>query len=136
MTGTTSKERSPTIRLAAQERRDEIVDAAMHEFALGGFDGAAAAAIALRSGVSQPYPPALSGTKRNLFMAAATPAFERVRSLILRAASDDGEADGVPRRRAHRPRSLLPPECLLRPRLARQAMPGMAAAMDLPEAWS
>jgi hypothetical protein len=45
---TTSKERS-TIRLTALKRRDEIVDAAMHEFALGGFDGAAAAVIALRA---------------------------------------------------------------------------------------
>src|SRR5215470_5673198 len=136
MTGTTSKERSPTIRLTAQERRDEIVDAAMHEFALGGFDYTAAAVIALHAGVSQPYPSALSGTKRNLFIAAATPAFERMRSLILRAPSDDSEADDALDGVRTAPRSLLPPECLLRPQLAQHAMPSIAAAMDLPEAWS
>jgi AcrR family transcriptional regulator len=70
MMATTNGERSPAIRRTAQERRDAIVEAAMHEFALGGFDGTPAAVIALRAGGSQSDLFALSGTKRNLFIAA------------------------------------------------------------------
>jgi AcrR family transcriptional regulator len=70
MMATTNRERSPAIRLTAQQRRDAIVDAAMHEFAPGGFDGTPAAVIALRAGGSQPDPFALLGTKRNLVIAA------------------------------------------------------------------
>jgi len=69
MMATTGRERSPAIRLTAQPRRDAIVDAAMHEFALGVFDSTPAAAIALRAGGSQPDPFALLGTKRNLVIA-------------------------------------------------------------------
>jgi AcrR family transcriptional regulator len=69
MMATTHTERSPAVRLTAQQRRGAIVDAALHEVALGGFDGTVAAAIALRAGRSQPDPFALLGTKRNLFIA-------------------------------------------------------------------
>src|SRR5215472_10346705 len=82
-----------SIRLTAQERRDQIVDAAVDEFALGGFGGIPAAVIALRAGVSQPYLFALSGMKRNLFIAAVQRGSERMRSLILRAAGEGGEGD-------------------------------------------
>ena len=70
MIATTSKERSPAIRLTAQERRDQVVDAAAHEFALGGFDGTPAPVIALPTDVSRPSLFALPGMKRNLFIAA------------------------------------------------------------------
>ena len=70
MMATTGRERSPAIRLTAQPRRDAIVVAAMHEFALGVFDGTPAAVIALQAGGSQPDPFALLGTKRNLVIAA------------------------------------------------------------------
>ena len=69
MMATTGRERSPAIRLTAHQRRDAIVVAAMHEFALGVFDGTPAAVIALRAAGSQPDPPALLGTKRNLVIA-------------------------------------------------------------------
>ena len=68
MMATTGRERSPAIRLTAQPRRDAIVDAAMHEFALGVFDSTPAAAIALRAGGSQPDPFALLGTERSLLI--------------------------------------------------------------------
>src|SRR5215470_14346729 len=93
MMATTSRKRPPGIRLTAAERRDAIVDAAVHEFALGGFDGTPAAVIALRAGVSQPYLFALSGTKRNLFIAAVKRGSEQMRSVILRAAGEGGEGD-------------------------------------------
>src|SRR5215472_2597238 len=92
MMAITSRKRSPGIRFTAAERRDAIVDAAVHEFALGGFDGTPAAVIALRAGVSQPYLFALFGTKRNLFIAAVKRGFEQTRGLIPRAAGEDGDA--------------------------------------------
>ena len=90
---TASKKRSPALRLTAQERRAVIVDAAMREFAVGGFDGTAAAVIALRAGVSQPYLFALFGTKQNLFIAAVKLGFARMRAVIVRAVGQDGEGD-------------------------------------------
>ena len=92
MMATTHRERSPAIRLTAQDRRDAIVDAATHEFASGGFHGIPAAVIALQACVSQPYPFALFGTKRNLFIAAVERGSERMRSVTLRAAGEGGAA--------------------------------------------
>ena len=53
-----------TTRLSADERRDEIVAAAMTEFAVTGYAGTSTEAIARRSGVSQPYLFQLFGTRR------------------------------------------------------------------------
>ena len=91
MMATTNTRPPPGIRLTATERRDAIVDAAMHEFALGGFDATPAAVIASRAGVSPPYLFALFGTKRNLFNAAVKRGFGRVRSAIEHAAEEHSE---------------------------------------------
>ena len=177
MMATTNTERSPGIRLTATERRDAIVDAAMHEFARGGFDATPAAVIASRAGVSPPYLFALFGTKRNLFTAAVKRGFGRVRGAILRAAeehSEPGDALNGVRAALHsllQERTLLllqlqafaacadldvravtraefektsramaaasgAPGPLLRSLLAEQAMLCVAAAIDIPEAWS
>jgi len=64
-------------RLTADERRDEVVAAAAIEFAAGGFAGTSTAAIARRSGVSQPYLFQLFGTKQELFLAAVRDNFRR-----------------------------------------------------------
>jgi AcrR family transcriptional regulator len=64
-------------RLSADERRDEIVAAAMIEFAQTGYAGTSTEAIARRSGVSQPYLFQLFGTKKDLFIAAVRHGFRR-----------------------------------------------------------
>ena len=69
---------SPT-RLTADERRQEIVSAAMPEFAAHGMTGANVQAIARRVGVSQPYVFQLFGTKKELFLAVVREAFGRTR---------------------------------------------------------
>lgn len=58
-----------TERKSATERRDEILDAALHEFAAHGLDGGSTEAIAKAAGISQPYVFRLFGTKKQLFMA-------------------------------------------------------------------
>ena len=68
---------TPTARLSAGERRDEIVAAAMTEFAQTGYAGTSTEAIARRSGVSQPYLFQLFGTKKDLFIAAVRHGFAR-----------------------------------------------------------
>ena len=56
-------------RKTAEERRDEIVDAALVEFAERGLHGASTEDIAKRAGISQPYVFRLFGTKKELFIA-------------------------------------------------------------------
>ena len=58
-----------TGRKSAQERREEVLEAALAEFALRGLDGASTEAIARAVGISQPYVFRLFGTKKELFMA-------------------------------------------------------------------
>lgn len=56
-------------RKSATERRDEILEAALVEFAQHGLEGGSTEAIAKAVGISQPYVFRLFGTKKQLFMA-------------------------------------------------------------------
>jgi AcrR family transcriptional regulator len=58
-----------TQRKSAQERREEILEAALVEFAAHGLDGGSTEAIAKAVGISQPYVFRLFGTKKELFIA-------------------------------------------------------------------
>ncbi len=65
-------------RLSADERRDEIVTAAIAEFATAGYAGTSTEDIARRAGVSQPYIFRLFGTKQELFLATIERMYERI----------------------------------------------------------
>lgn len=85
-------------RRSADERRAEIVEAAVRAFASGGFAGTSTEEIARLAGVSQPYLFRLFGTKRELFIAAVGRAFERVRLAFEDAArrpAPDAAAQGM-----------------------------------------
>src|SRR6266550_1026707 len=56
-------------RKSATERREDILEAALIEFAARGLDGGSTDAIARAAGISQPYVFRLFGTKKQLFMA-------------------------------------------------------------------
>jgi AcrR family transcriptional regulator len=56
-------------RKSAAERREEILEAALTEFAAHGLDGGSTEAIAKAVGISQPYVFRLFGTKKELFIA-------------------------------------------------------------------
>jgi AcrR family transcriptional regulator len=58
-----------TTRKSATERRDEILEAALIEFAARGLDGGSTETIARAVGISQPYVFRLFGTKKQLFIA-------------------------------------------------------------------
>ncbi|HWE09644.1 MAG TPA: TetR/AcrR family transcriptional regulator [Solirubrobacteraceae bacterium] len=75
-------------RVPAAERRDALIEAAVHEFAHGGLHGTPVDRIARRVGVAQPYVFSLFGSKRDLFLAAVERDFQRVGELFTRAAEE------------------------------------------------
>jgi AcrR family transcriptional regulator len=64
-----------TERKTAEERRAEILDAALTEFAQHGYEGTSTDAIARRVGISQPYLFRLFGTKKELYLASVAGCF-------------------------------------------------------------
>jgi AcrR family transcriptional regulator len=65
-------------RMNADDRRDQVIDAALVEFAESGLAGTSTEAIAARAGISQPYLFKMFGTKRELFIAASQRCFRNV----------------------------------------------------------
>jgi AcrR family transcriptional regulator len=74
-------------RVPAAERREELIGAAVHEFARGGLHGTPVERIARRVGVAQPYVFSLFANKRELFLAALERSFQEVADAFRRAAS-------------------------------------------------
>jgi len=60
-----------TTRHSAAERREAVLAAATHEFAVKGFHGASTEVIARAAGISQPYLFRLFGTKKELYLATS-----------------------------------------------------------------
>jgi AcrR family transcriptional regulator len=75
-----------TTRLTAAERRQDVLDAALVEFAERGYQGTSTEDIARRAGISQPYLFRLFGTKRELFKASAARCFRETLEMFQRAA--------------------------------------------------
>ena len=69
----------PRKRKTAEERREEVIAAAIVEFATYGYYGGSTERIAQAAGISQPYVLRLFGTKKAIFLAA----FQRVCSNIM-----------------------------------------------------
>jgi len=77
---------APQTRMDPDERRDQVIAAALVEFAEGGLAGTSTEAIAVRAGISQPYLFKMFGTKRDLFIAASKRCFDNVAQTFTRAA--------------------------------------------------
>jgi AcrR family transcriptional regulator len=75
-----------TTRISSEERRAQVVDAAVKEFAANGFHATSTTAIAKRAGISQPYVYALFPNKHELFLAANAEVKERIRGAFAEAA--------------------------------------------------
>ena len=75
-----------TTRLTAAERKDDILEASLIEFAERGLAGTSTEDIARRAGISQPYLFRLFGTKRELFKATVARCFRETLELFQRAA--------------------------------------------------
>jgi AcrR family transcriptional regulator len=80
-------------RLSSEERRDEVVAAAVKEFAERGYQAAGTGAIAKRAGISQPYIYALFPDKRALFLAAHERVISHIRSVFADAVAGSEGVD-------------------------------------------
>ena len=74
------------VRLTADERRSDVLDAALEEFAAAGFEGTSTEDIARRAGISQPYLFRLFGTKKELYIATVARCFRETLEMFQRAA--------------------------------------------------
>ncbi|HWF74303.1 MAG TPA: TetR/AcrR family transcriptional regulator [Solirubrobacteraceae bacterium] len=84
---TTPKDITRRPRVPASERRDALIDAAVHEFAHGGLHGTPVDRIARRVGVAQPYVFSLFPSKRDLFLAAVERGFKLTEETFSQAAA-------------------------------------------------
>ena len=73
-------------RASSDERREQVIDAAVKEFAAQGFHATSTGAIAKRAGISQPYIYALFPNKHELFLAAHRRVVARIRDAFAEAA--------------------------------------------------
>jgi AcrR family transcriptional regulator len=87
---------TPRKRVPSSERRDALIEAAVHEFARGGLHGTPVERIAKRVGVAQPYVFSLFAGKRELFLAAADRNFAMLRQLFSDAAAAFDPATAEP----------------------------------------
>ena len=83
-------------RVPASERRDALIEAAVHEFAKGGLHGTPVDRIARRVGVAQPYVFSLFPTKRDLFLAAVKRGFDLIADAFTRVAAEFDPAKAPP----------------------------------------
>ena len=84
-----------TTRHTAEERREDVLEAARHEFAHHGMQGASTDAIARRAGISQPYLFRLFRSKKDLFLAVNDACFARTLETFRKAASGTSGADAL-----------------------------------------
>jgi AcrR family transcriptional regulator len=88
-----STKTEPRKRVPAAERRDALIEAAVHHFAHGGLQGTKVSQIAADVGVAQPYVFSLFPTKRDLFIAAVGRCFEKI-SVLFEAAAEAYDKNG------------------------------------------
>jgi AcrR family transcriptional regulator len=75
-----------TERKSKEERREDILDAAIAEFAAKGLHGASTDEIARLAGISQPYVFRLFGTKKELYLAVIARCFRQTLEVFQRVA--------------------------------------------------
>ncbi len=79
-------------RMAAEDRRELVLQAATRAFAQGGYAGTSTDAVAREAGVSQPYVVRMFGTKLDLFLEVFTRSVGRIRDAFA-GVLDDGHFD-------------------------------------------
>jgi AcrR family transcriptional regulator len=95
---TTAEPAATTRRMSSEERRDQILLAAIAVFGARGYEGTTTDEVARAAGVSQPYVVRLFGSKESLFLAALAEALDRLLASF-RAALLPGESTEALRER-------------------------------------
>lgn len=98
---------SMAVRTTSEERREQVVEAAVKEFAANGFHATSTTAIAQRAGISQPYIYALFPNKHELFLAVHRHVVERIRRAFLEAARGGADPEERLRSMGHAYMELL-----------------------------
>ncbi len=114
-------------RLTADERRTDVLAAAISEFARSGYAGTSTEAIAARAGISQPYLFRLFGTKKDLFVATYDLVGERIIGELSRA------GQGLDGHEALQAMGLAYTELMQDPELLQVQLHGFAAAPGDPD---
>jgi AcrR family transcriptional regulator len=94
-------------RLSAEERRADLLEAAVIEFAENGYHGTRTADIAARAGVSQPYVYALFPDKRSLFLACHEWTTQRIKETLRLASAHPDAAEDAEQALGRAYRTLL-----------------------------
>ena len=81
--------------MSASERREQVLDASLAEFAARGLAGTSTEDVARRAGISQPYLFRLFPTKKGLFLALVQRCFERIAETFTAAAGDQVGEDAL-----------------------------------------
>jgi AcrR family transcriptional regulator len=112
-------------RPTADERREQVIEAAIHEFAEFGYHAAKTAAIAKRARISQPYIYALFPDKKALFLACQLQVREQIRAAFTAAFRRSKSIEGTLAGMAQRYRAEL-----TNPDAPRCQLQGYAACAD------
>jgi AcrR family transcriptional regulator len=83
----------PRRRMSAEDRRAQVIAAAITVFAEHGYEGTSTDAIAEQAGVSQPYLFQLFGSKKDLFIASMREVFARTWRVFDSAAAEARTVD-------------------------------------------
>jgi AcrR family transcriptional regulator len=83
------------LRMSASERREQVLNAALTEFAARGLAGTSTEDVARRAGISQPYLFRLFPTKKGLFLALVQRCFERIAEAFTTATGDRTGEDAL-----------------------------------------
>lgn len=82
-------------RMSAEQRRTDVLRAAVGPFARGGFHGTSTEGVARAAGISQPYLFRLFPTKKALYLALLEQGFRRVREAFIAAAGELAGEDAM-----------------------------------------
>src|ERR1700712_5788975 len=80
---------APVTRMASDERRVLVLEAATAVFGQRGYAGATTDQVAIAAGVSQPYVVRMFGTKEKLFLAVLYRALDTLMAAFRRALAED-----------------------------------------------
>ena len=99
-TGTATTESAPETsrRMSSEERREQIITAAIAVFGARGYEGTTTDDVARTAGVSQPYVVRLFRSKENLFLEAMQFAFDELMSVFRETLADQTDDRPVPKR--------------------------------------
>src|SRR3954469_19731614 len=92
---------TPAVRMSAEDRRADVLQMAVAEFAKHGFEGTSTEDVARAAGISQPYLFRLFPTKKALFLALVEQGFSRVREAFTVAVGDRTREEGLEARGPH-----------------------------------